>query len=244
MSGANDINAIMAAYPDDPLFLMRIALCRIDLEETQELVRRLGKVEIDIGDGLTLLHQAASFNRDDLVEYLCDAGHSTEVKTIHGETPLDQAAWKGNIDSALELLRFYYLFCFVSVLLIRCPCRFKADVDCQTHGKYTPLHRCAHYGHSRLASLLVLAGADQSITDENGQTAYEVAVSVGNEEVMKILEPMFSEDGRNISGIAYATNNPKHPNFRPEAREALFSLYSMERSLGEESEGNEEEEDE
>jgi hypothetical protein len=86
MSTGNDINAIMEAYLGDPLFLMRIAMCRITLEETQELVRRLGKVEIDIGDGLTLLHQAASFNRDDLVEYLCGAGHSTEVKTIHGET--------------------------------------------------------------------------------------------------------------------------------------------------------------
>jgi ankyrin repeat protein len=95
-----------------------------------------------------------------------------------------------------------------------------------------------------LASLFVLAGADQSIVDENGQTAYEVAVSVGNEEVMSILEPMFSEDGRDITGIAYATNNPKHPNFRPEAREALFSLYFMEQSLGEESEeGNEDDEE-
>ena len=111
----NDISAILEAY-DDPMFLMRISLCQIHLEEVQEMVRRIGKVEIDIGDGLTLLHQAASFNREDLVEYLCSAGHSTEVKTIHGETPLDQAAWKGNIDSAIELLRCHFLPSFFYTL--------------------------------------------------------------------------------------------------------------------------------
>jgi hypothetical protein len=102
-TGANDINALMAAF--DPLMLMKVAMFNITLEDVQEIVRRLGKVEIDIGDGLTLLHQAGSHNRDDLVEFLCDAGHSTEVKTVHGETPLDQAAWRGQISSALKLLR-------------------------------------------------------------------------------------------------------------------------------------------
>jgi hypothetical protein len=101
--GPNDIDALIAAF--DPILMIKVAMCNVTLEEIQEIVRRLGKVEINIGDGLTLLHQAGSHNRDDLVEYLCEAGHSTEVKTIHGETPLDQAAWRGHISSALKLLR-------------------------------------------------------------------------------------------------------------------------------------------
>jgi hypothetical protein len=66
--------------------------------------------------------------------------------------------------------------------------------------------------------------------DENGQTAYEVAVQAENEDVIRILQPIFDAAGTNISGLAYATNNPKHPNYRPEARESLFALHEMEES--------------
>ena len=81
----NDISALLTAF--DPLFLVRISMCQLSVEDMREIARKLGKVEINIGDGLTLLHQAASHNRPDLVEYLCDQGHSTEVKTIHGICP-------------------------------------------------------------------------------------------------------------------------------------------------------------
>lgn len=216
MSRNDDISALIEAF--DPLMVMRVALCQLSIQDVQNIIQRVGKVEINIGDGLTLLHQAASHDRDDLVELLCSLGHSTEVKTIHGETPLDQAAWQGRIHSALELIKY------------------KADIDCQTNGKYSPLHRCAYYNHPRLASLLVLAGADQTIVDENGQTAYEVAVQAGNIAVQEILRPIYDENGRNIAGIAYATNNPKHPNFRPEARDALFALFALDQSLENERE--------
>lgn len=109
--------------------------------------------------------------------------------------------------------------------------RYNANIDSQTNGKYTPLHRCAFYDHPRLASLFVLAGANQTIVDENGQTAYEVAVAQQNQDIIKLLKPIIDEDGKNLSGIAYATNNPNHPNFRPEARESLFALYSLNESL-------------
>jgi ankyrin repeat protein len=104
-------------------------------------------------------------------------------------------------------------------------------VDCQTNLKYSPLHRCAFYDHRRLASLLILAGADQTVQDADGQTPYECAVEKGNEEMVAILKPLLSSTGENISGLPYATNNPRHPQFRPEARDALFSLFDMEAAL-------------
>lgn len=103
MTDLNDIPLLLEKY--DAFYLMRIAMCQISLNDVKDIIKKLNKIEINIGDGLTLLHQAASFNRPDLIEYLCNNGHSTEVKTVHGETPLDQAAWKGNIASALELLK-------------------------------------------------------------------------------------------------------------------------------------------
>jgi ankyrin repeat protein len=126
------------------------------------------------------------------------------------------------------------MFKFASLLISVNTCRYGADINCQTNGKYTPLHRCAFYNHPRLASLLTLAGADQLVTDENGMTAYEVAAQKGNEQVSQLLKPIFSNDGTNISGIMYATNNPKHPNFRPDARQAFFDLFALNNEISEE----------
>lgn len=117
-------------------------------------------------------------------------------------------------------------------------------MDCKTHLKYTPLHRCAFYNHVRLASLLVLAGADQHQRDENGQTAYEVAVAENNHDVATILKPMLTKDGKDITGMQYASNNPKHPAHRPEAREALFQLFLAEMDGEDEDPGSEDESDE
>lgn len=120
---------------------------------------------------------------------------------------------------------------------------FGADVDCQTNLKYSPLHRCAFYDHARLASLFVLAGASQLLKDKDEMTAYDVAVAQGNDEIASLLEPLFV-DGRNVTGLAYATNNPKHPNFRPEARRSLFSLFLQEASVAEEEDGGDREDGE
>ena len=79
-----------------------------------------------------------------------------------------------------------------------------ANIDCQTNDGFTPLHRAAFYGHERLARFLVLAGADQSIKDSDGQTAFDVAVTEGRTEIAQVLRPRFDDDGRNTTGIAQA----------------------------------------
>lgn len=128
-------------------------------------------------------------------------------------------------------------------------------MDCQTHSLYSPLHRAAFYDHPRLVALLTLAGADQSLTDKDGRTAYDVAVAQGNEQIARSLKPLIDSNGNNLTGIMYATNNPKHPNFRPAAREAFFAMFAMEAAMagggGEEDDedevgedGDEEEEEE
>lgn len=120
-------------------------------------------------------------------------------------------------------------------------------MDCQTKRGYSPLHRAAFYNHRRLAGILALAGADQKIRDSDGQTAYEVAVARGNDAIAETLKPMIY-NGRDMTGIMYATNNPKHPNHRPEARAALFAIHDVENSLSaggeEEEEGSDDEEEE
>lgn len=226
----NDLDELCSKCADlkdqDPMFLLKLSLFRVSVEDIVKVVDRMGRAAIDIGDGLTLLHQAAQFNRPDIITYLVkEKHHPLEVKTRHGETPLDQAAWRGHVEAAMVLLHF------------------GADVDCQTNLKYSPLHRCAFYNHPRLASLFVLAGANQCLKDKDEMTAYDVAVAQGNNEIASALEPIYA-NGQNITGLAYATNNPKHPNFRPEARRALLSLFHQEASLADEDDDENEDNNE
>lgn len=213
----NDLDLLFQRCADlmasDPGFILKLSfLHTTTVEDIQKVVERMGKCVIDIGDGLTLLHQAAQFNRVDIAHYLIkEAGHPVEVKTINGETPLDQAAWRGCID--------------VAVFLLRCG----ADIDCQTKSLYTPLHRCAFYGHDRMAALLRLAGADQKLKDKDGHTAYNVAVErQQHPKLLSLLKPVVDSHGNDLTGIAYARNNPKHPQHRREGREAFFRLFAME----------------
>ncbi len=119
-------------------------------------------------------------------------------------------------------------------------------MDCQTLLGYSPLHRCAFYNHPRLGSLLCLAGANKTLRNENNETAYEVALAKGNKRLIKLLTPIIDGQGNNISGVAYAVNNPKHPNYRPEARDAFFTLCALDNvvaSANQEAEENMDDDD-
>ena len=61
-----------------------------------------------------------------------------------------------------------------------------ANIDWQDNVGRTALHRCASYNHSRIAKMLIDAGADVNIQDEKGKRPYEVART---QEVKKLLKP-------------------------------------------------------
>lgn len=117
-------------------------------------------------------------------------------------------------------------------------------MDCQTLLGYTPLHRAAYYDHPALASLLRVTGADLSIKDSNGETAYDVAE---NEAIKHTLKPVIDKDGKDITNM-FTVHNPKHPNYNPAARAALFEAYAEGFAAGVEErevhEGDEEEAEE
>ena len=204
--------------------LIKMAMGNLSGEDTEEMLVALNpdaqpgdpsyRVVMDIGDSLTLLHHMAAAGNTESVSTLLSAGHPTEVRTVHGETPLDQAAWQGHHD--------------MCVLLVAVG---KADPNCTTQGGYTPLHRAAFYGHNRLAASLLLLGADPTIVDGNGDTPYDCAVAQGNQTIADTLAPVLNQQGENILGVMYARNNPRHPDHRPEALEAILALSAMEAKL-------------
>ena len=89
------------------MWLFNLSFARTDLSDIKLIVEAMGRSKINIGDGLTLLHQAAQFGRVDWIEYLVgEMHHDLEVVTAVGETPLDQAVWRGNFECAFLLIRY------------------------------------------------------------------------------------------------------------------------------------------
>ena len=61
------------------------------------------------------------------------------------------------------------------------------EVNEQSRGGMSGLMRCGVYGHTELCEILLARGADTSLMDDHGKTAYDYAVEHGNEDVAKIL---------------------------------------------------------
>ena len=63
-----------------------------------------------------------------------------------------------------------------------------AEKDAVDDTQYTALHWVARKGHLRCARLLVAVGADYTTTNEEGQTALDLATENGRAEIVALLE--------------------------------------------------------
>ncbi len=62
------------------------------------------------------------------------------------------------------------------------------NVNIQDNNGYTPLHWACNGGHTEIVRFLVIAGADDSVTDDNGDTAEQLAVKTGRKVLLKYLD--------------------------------------------------------
>jgi ankyrin repeat protein len=62
-----------------------------------------------------------------------------------------------------------------------------AEVNACCHDGTTPLHKACLWGHVRIAVLLLEQGADQSLQDQDGWTAQQLARAQDNTELLQRL---------------------------------------------------------
>lgn len=136
-------------------------------------------VTIRTGDGWTALHAAVANAHTawrqqethslDRIGDLLRAGCPLEARDRHGRTALHWAAWQGysHFTDALN----------ASDAVVRVLLEAKADVNAQDSTGRTPLHYAAEIGYEPIVLALVQAGADQSVRDDSGQTAAQLAES-------------------------------------------------------------------
>lgn len=115
----------------------------------------------------TPLHWAAWKDHTTVVTALLDAGADIEARDKDNRAPLHFAAIMGHLE-------------VVSLLL-----RSGANPDARTNDHRTALHLAASEGHTAVFSVLLSQGkADIGVKNQNGETALDVAIARGHQNII------------------------------------------------------------
>ncbi|KAF7874351.1 hypothetical protein EAF04_003023 [Stromatinia cepivora] len=122
-----------------------------------------------IGDGETLLTNAAASGNDIVAKFLLESGADVNHKNQNGQTPLWIAVLYGREE-------------IVKLLLEN-----GADINCTNNVNDTPLLKAASRVYLEIVKLLLKNGADVNHTNQNNETPLCAAVCYGREETVKLL---------------------------------------------------------
>jgi len=175
-SGKQDIVSLLLERGARATFFEACALglvadVRRQLREQPEIVGQLAH------DGWPPLHLAAFFGQRETAEALLDAGADVRAVARNSEANLaiNAAAAGPRADRRPEIVR----------LLIT---RGSAVDGRGSPAGHTPLHEAAFNGDPALVRLLLDSGADRALRTADGETALDIAVKHGRQEVARLLE--------------------------------------------------------
>ncbi len=140
---------------------------------TQKLLHELNggaNLESPDDNGWTLLFHAMKGGHYDTVKALVKKGADLNARDILGHTMLSVCARNGYKEKAEFLLSM--------------------DAEVNTREEVlgrTPLMIAAYCGHTPLVRLLLKAGADATMRDDQGETALSIAEKHGRDEVVRVL---------------------------------------------------------
>lgn len=147
------------------------------LEVVLNILKPRGK-EIEIDDlvdlsGWTPLHITASVGNERIFEILMDHSPKPDIdlKTNQGTTVLHLACLKQKYEIAKLAIERY-----------NCKTRIKDNMG------YTPLHRAASVGATRIVELLLKSGVNVNATDKEDWTALQHAEAEGWTDVVNIIK--------------------------------------------------------
>lgn len=92
------------------------------------------------------------------------------MKNMHGETPLYQAAYRGQVEAVQVLVQ-----------------RANVDVNSISVEGKTPLFWPSSSGNEQIVAILLEYGADPYITDNDGQSAVTLARQNGHDDITQML---------------------------------------------------------
>lgn len=147
-----------------------------DIEKAKETIRQYVRGEAARGELGIAFTEAARWDITDFIEEQLTKGTPVDIKAPHGGTALSFAASGGAKD-------------VIDILL-----RHGANVNIQDDFQgFSPLIACVAALHNKKIYLsicrkLIEAGADLSLRDKNGLTAFDWAKERGSKDLLKMLE--------------------------------------------------------
>ena len=150
--------------------LLHLAAYGGNLEILRTLIPHFPVVDPVDPNGWTPLFYAIADGRADAVALLLEHGASVLHRAEEGATPLHHGAscWESR----------------VMPLLLR---RSEIEVDLLDSEENTPLHHAAGWGRLENLRLLLEAGADRTLRNRAGETAFEVADESGRRRAARLL---------------------------------------------------------
>lgn len=135
-----------------------------------EISRHPSQINSQGSRGYTALHWAALRGHTKVVRLLLEAGADQNIRNTRKSTPLLLAAWKGNIETVVELLG---------------SAKSKPDIDAQNEGGLSPLMWAAREGWQNVVEVLLHAGADPLAQGRNNKELSYNAIEYARESKAK-----------------------------------------------------------
>ncbi len=147
------------------------------------------KLDTQDAQGKTILHSAVMFNNHDAIRTLAKLGANMEVENHQKLTPLGYVVywWAGSSDP----VRAKAYEATFKVLILN-----GANINGKfSDKKHTPLHQAARFNREDIIKILVAAGANPSIRDQNGASIADalaegkaLEIHIENERQRKLAE--------------------------------------------------------
>lgn len=134
---------------------------------------------------LTLIHVAAYYGDDKLLELLIKKGADVNAKNARELPPLFMPLYFGVFCHMYDTVppQFETAASTMCSLLINAG----ADVNIKFLGKRTPLHAAAYTGNVDLTKLLISKKADVNARNDEGKTPLHTAAIYGQDEIIQLL---------------------------------------------------------
>ena len=143
--------------------------------------------------GMSALHKAVEDGNREIVSLILHAGVSVNVRNNKGQTPLHDAAHRGQVSMVNHLLL-----------------ESGIDVDLRDRRDETALHKAAEMGHLTIVAVLLDERPDLDPRNKKGQTPLYLAASKGYRKIVEYLVDAGADvnvrDRKGINAISNAAN--------------------------------------
>jgi len=171
-----DINRITLDYSS--YTALHLAVSKLHLDAINVLLAAGADTELYTATGCcgTAFHLAASMGDLSVCSTLVSAGSDVTAESEEGSTPLHYLAQSQSQEAAQ----------IVKLILEKKVAEL--DINAKDWEGYTPLHKAAETGDLPIVELLLEAGADVSITEDNyGKTAEKIAEEMNQVKILEII---------------------------------------------------------